>query len=135
MKRIITIFGLMLLLTGCIFQSPYKKEEFKIFFNEKLKLREELIDELKKENSINYNGVVILEDKYNEIAYNNKVSTAVCNQEECIVSFLYKPGFPDEAQYLVYTTKNEELIEEYIGKSNIGYIKIVEDNWYFVQCN
>lgn len=135
MKKIITIFTLTLLLTGCIFQSPYKTEEFKVFFNDKLKLREELIGELKKDNSINYNGIVILEEKYNEIAYNNKVFVEECNQEECTVSFLYKPGFPDEAQYLFYTTGTEELIEKYIDENTIGYVKKIQDNWYFVQCN
>ena len=49
--------------------------------------------------------------------------------------FLYKTGFPDEDQYIYYSNKDDKFIKEQIGESNIYNIKIIMDDWYFVQYN
>mgnify|MGYP003571265992 CR=1 FL=1 len=114
----------------------YESNKFIEFLNLKEELRLELIDEIRNGNvDIDENNYVIITDKYDGIAKNNNVYTLKCDEEECVVSFLYKPGFPDEDQYLYYSSKDEKLIEKNLDKSLYNYIKKVKEHWYFVQYN
>ena len=44
-------------------------------------------------------------------------------------------GFPDEEQYLYYSSADEKIIEKNLDKSLYNYIKEVKEHWYFVQYN
>ena len=50
-----------------------------------------------------------------------------------LIAFLYKAGFPDEDQYLFYSSGGQELIEENLNKSLYESITKKDENWYFVQ--
>lgn len=114
----------------------YKSNKFINFLNLKEELRLELIDEIRNGNvEIDENNYVIITNKYDGIAKNNNVYIEKCDEKECIVSFLYKPGFPDEDQYLYYSSEDEKLIEKNLDKSLYNYIKGVKSHWYFVQYN
>ena len=116
--------------------SVYKSNKFIEFLNSKEELRLELIDKIRNGNvDIDENNYVIITNKYDGIAKNNRVYIKKCDEKECIVSFLYKSGFPDEEQYLYYSSEDEKLIEKYLDKSLYNYIKEVKDHWYFVQYN
>ena len=115
---------------------PYERKEFIEFLNSKEKLRLQLIDDIKSgEINLDDNNYVIIEDKYDGVARNNSVYFEKCDEEECLVSFLYDPGFPDEDQYLFYSSEDEKLIEKNLDKSLYNYIKGVKSHWYFVQYN
>lgn len=114
----------------------YKSNKFIKFLNSKEELRLELIDEIRNGKvDIDENNYVIITNKYDGIAKNNNVYIEKCDEKECVVSFLYKPGFPDENQYLYYSSENEKLIEKNLDKSLYNYIKEVKGHWYFVQYN
>ena len=114
----------------------YKSNKFIKFLNSKEELRLELIDEIRNGKvDIDENNYVIITNKYDGIAKNNNVYIEKCDEKECVVSFLYKPGFPDENQYLYYSSEDEKLIEKNLDKSLYNYIKAVKEHWYFVQYN
>ena len=114
----------------------YKSNKFIKFLNSKEELRLELIDEIRNGKiDIDDNNYVIIVNKYDGIAKNNRVYIKKCDEKECVVSFLYKAGFPDEDQYLYYSSEDEKLIEKNLDKSLYNYIKKVKDHWYFVQYN
>lgn len=134
------IFVLLFLVIGLFIvwmNTPaYKSNKFIKFLNSKEELRLELIDEIKNGNvDIDENNYVIIAKKYDGIAKNNNVYIEKCDEKECIVSFLYKPGFPDENQYLYYSSEDEKLVEKNLDKSLYNYIKEVKEHWYFVQYN
>lgn len=105
-------------------------------FESKLELREELIEEIKRGTiTINENGLANLTEKYHDVAENNYVEVYECNNQETVISFLYNAGFPDESQYIVYSSHDEKLIENNINKSLYKYIEKIKNNWYFVQFN
>ena len=56
-------------------------------------------------------------------------------EEETLIGFLYKPGFPDEEQYIYYSNKDDKFIKDQIGESNIYNIELIINDWYFVQYN
>lgn len=115
---------------------PYERKEFIEFLNSKEKLRLQLIDDIKSGGiNLDDDNYVIIEDKYDGVARNNSVYFEKCDEEECLVGFLYDPGFPDEDQYLFYSSEGEELIEKNLDKSLYNYIKEVKEHWYFVQYN
>lgn len=114
----------------------YKSNKFIKFLNSKEELMLELIDEIRNGKiDIDENNYVIIANKYNGIAKNNYVYIEKCDEKECVVSFLYDPGFPDEDQYLYYSSEDEKLIEKNLNKSLYNYIKEVKEHWYFVQYN
>ena len=114
----------------------YKSNKFIKFLNSKEELRLELINEIRNGNvDIDEKNHVIITNKYNEIAKNNRVYIEKCDEKECVISFLYKSGFPDEEQYLYYSSEDEKLIEKYLDKSLYNYIKEVKGHWYFIQYN
>ena len=82
------------------------KNKFNKEFNELLNQREELIIKIK----------------------NN-------TEEETLIEFLYKPGLPDEDQYIYYSNKDDQFIKKQIGESNVYSIELIIDDWYFVQYN
>lgn len=113
----------------------YKSNKFIKFLNSKEELRLELIDEIRNGKvDIDENNYVIT-NKYDGIAKNNNVNTLKCDEKECVVSFLYEPGFPDEDQYLYYSSEDEKIIKKNLDKSLYNYIKEVKEHWYFVQYN
>ena len=115
---------------------PYERKEFIEFLNSKEELRLQLIDDIKSgEINLDDNNYVIIEDKYDGVARNNSVYFEKCDEEECLVSFLYDPSFLDEDQYLFYSSEDEKLIEKNLDKSLYNYIKEVKEHWYFVQYN
>ena len=114
----------------------YKSNKFIKFLNSKEELRLELIDEIRNEKvDIDEYNHVIIANKYDGIAKNNNVYIEKCDEKECVVAFLYKPGFPDEDQYLYYSSGDEKLIEKKLDKSLYSYIKEIKEHWYFVQYN
>lgn len=114
----------------------YKSNKIIKFLNSKEELRLELIDEIRNGKvDIDENNYVIITNKYDGIAKNNRVYIEKCDEKECVVSFLYKPGFPDEEQYLYYSSADEKIIEKNLDKSLYNYIKKVKEHWYFVQYN
>lgn len=115
---------------------PYERKEFIDFLNSKEELRLQLINDIKfGKTRLDENNYVVIENKYNGVANNNIVYFDKCDVKECMVSFLYEPGFPDEDQYLFYSSEGEELIEKNLDKSLYNYIKEVKEHWYFVQYN
>lgn len=134
------IFVLLVFVIGLLIvwmnTSAYKSNKFIKFLNSKEELRLELIDEIRNGKvDIDENNYVIITNKYDGIAKNNNVYIEKCDEKECVVSFLYKPGFPDENQYLYYSSEDEKLIEKNLDKSLYNYIKEVKGHWYFVQYN
>ncbi len=130
------VASLIVLFIIHISKPPYERKEFIEFLNSKEKLRLQLIDDIKSgEINLDDNNYVIIEDKYDGVARNNSVYFEKCDEEECLVSFLYDPGFPDEDQYLFYSSEDEKLIEKNLDKSLYNYIKEVKEHWYFVQYN
>lgn len=126
----IILIGLAGVYTTCTAQ---KKYELNKFINSKEELRMQLIEDLKEGKiNIDENYKLIISKKYKGIAKNNYVRSERCDNEECVVAFLYSPGFPDEGQYLYYSSGGEKLIEKY-DKDLIDYIKKIKKSWYFVQ--
>ena len=83
-----------------------------------------MIDDIKSEKtSLDDNNYVIIDDKYDGVAKKNRVFFKKCDEEECLISFLYESGFPDENQYLFYSSEDEKLIEKNVDKSLYDYIK------------
>lgn len=127
------IAGLYLL---CAIMELVDKNKLKKEFNELLKSREELILKIKN-NEIEldeYNFAKIPEE-YSQVATNSKVRVLINTEEETLIGFLYKAGFPDEEQYIYYSNQDDKFIKEQIGESNIYNIEIIIDDWYFVQYN
>ena len=114
----------------------YKSNKFIEFLNLKEELRLQLIDDIKKGKvEIDENNYVIISNKYDGIAKNNNVFIEKCDEGECLIAFLYEPGFPDEDQWLYYSSEDEKLIENNVNKSLYNYIEKVKEHWYFVQYN
>ena len=112
------------------------KNKFNKDFNELLKLREELIIKIKNnEIELDEYKYAKLPNEYVQVARNSKVRVLINTEEETLIGFLYKPGFPDEDQYIYYSNKDDKFIKEQIGESNIYNIEIIIDDWYFVQYN
>ncbi|MBQ9854454.1 MAG: hypothetical protein IJO57_05430 [Bacilli bacterium] len=112
------------------------KNKFNKEFNELLNLRKELIIKIKN-NEIEFDEYKFakLSEEYEQVAANSKVSILMNTEEETLIGFLYKPGFPDEDQYIYYSNKDDKFIKEQIGKSNVYSIEIIIDDWYFVRYN
>lgn len=141
MKKIMTIFIALLIipflfmLFALIIQLE-NQEKLKQNFQDKLALREELIEKIDaNEIKIDENNNAILTEKYYGLALNNYVHIFVCNEEEKVIEFYYGAGFPDEAQSIFYSSKGEELIKKYVKEHLYAYIEKIEDNWYLVQYN
>lgn len=130
------VASLIVLFIIHVSKPPYERKEFIEFLNSKEELRLQLIDDIKSGKTIlDDNNYVVIEDKYDGVARNNSVYFEKCDEKECVVSFLYAPGFPDEDQYLFYSSEDEKLIEKNLDKSLYNYIKEVKEHWYFVQYN
>lgn len=128
---LILIVAIVILIMHCL-----KNKQFKDFFYGKRAVRENLILDLKNEKiKVDDNNIVILSDKYNNLAENNYIKVFNCDNEECLVSFLYKAGFPDEDVYVIYSSTDDELIKKYIDKNLYKFIKKIDNNWYLVQYN
>ena len=113
-----------------------KDENLKKDFESKKYLREELIEQIaSNEIKIDENNNVILIEKYFGIAEHDYVHVFVCDDEEKVIEFYYDAGFPDEAQSIFYSSKDDELIKKYVEEYLYAYIEKIEDNWYFVQYN
>ena len=137
MKKILKLLFLILIIVLVILMMNYlKNKQFKDFFYNKKTIRENLILDLKNEKiKVDDNNIVILSDKYNNLAENNFIRVFRCDNEECLVSFLYKAGFPDEDVYVIYSSTDDELIKKYIDKNLYKFIKRIDNNWYLVQYN
>ncbi len=72
---------------------------------------------------------------YFGLSVDNKVCCLINDNSRLLVAFLYKKGFPDEDQYLFYSSNGEALIKEKVDKDYYQYIEKIVDNWYFVQFN
>ena len=137
MKKILKLLFLILIIVLVILIMNYlRNKQFKDFFYNKKAIRENLILDLKNEKiKVDDNNMVILSDKYNNLAENNYIRVFNCDNEECLVSFLYKAGFPDEDVYVIYSSTDDELIKKYIDRSFYKFIKKLDNNWYLVQYN
>ena len=137
MKKILKLLFLILIIVLVILMMNYlKNKQFKDFFYNKKAIRENLILDLKNEKiKVDDNNMVILLDKYNYLAENNYIRVFNCDNEECLVSFLYKAGFPDEDVYVIYSSTDDELIKKYIDRSFYKFIERIDNNWYLVQYN
>ena len=76
-----------------------------------------------------------LQEEYGQVAANSKVRVLMNTEEEILIGFLYKPGFPDEDQYIYYSNKDDKFIKDQIGESNVYSVEIIMNDWYFVQYN
>ena len=113
-----------------------QKRKLKDDFESTLELREEVINKIKsKEIKVDENGNSVITKEYYGVSDNNYVRIFVSNDEETVIAFLYESGFPDEAQYIVYSSNNDKLIKKYINESLYSYIEKIENNWYFIQYN
>lgn len=127
------IVGLYLI---CAIMEFVDKNKLKKEFNELLKPREELILKIKNnEIELDEYNFAKLPEEYNQVAANSKVRVLMNTEEETLIGFLYKTGFPDEEQYIYYSNQDDKFIKEQIGESNIYNIEIIMDDWYFVQYN
>ena len=132
---IITFFiaGLYLL---CAVMEHIDKNKFNKDFNELLNQRKELIIKIKNnEIELDEYKFAKLPEEYVQVAANSKVRVLMNTEEETLIGFLYKPGFPDEDQYIYYSNKDDKFIKEQIGENNVYSIEIIMDDWYFVQYN
>ena len=127
------IVGLYLI---CAIMELVDKNKLKKEFNGLLNLREELILKIKNNQiELDEYNFAKLSEEYNQVAANSKVRVLMNTEEETLIGFLYKTGFPDEDQYIYYSNKDDKFIKEQIGESNIYNIEIIMDDWYFVQYN
>lgn len=136
-KKIIKLLFFILVISMIVLIINYiQNKQFTDFFYDKKETRENLILDLKNSKiNIDKNNKVVLTKKYNNLAENNYIDVFKCDNEECVVAFLYKAGFPDEDKFIVYTSKDDELIKKYIDKGLYHHMKKIDDNWYLVQCN
>ena len=112
------------------------KNKFNKEFNALLGLREELIIKIKNnEIQLDEYKFAKLPEEYKRVAKNGRVRVFVNDIENTLIGFLYRPGFPDEDQYIFYTTNDDKFIKEQIGVSLIYNIEKITENWYFVQYN
>lgn len=133
---IIIAFFIVGLYTLFAIMEHIDKNKFNKDFNELLKLREEIIIKIKNnEIELDEYKFAKLPEEYNQIATNGKVRILMNTEEETLIGFLYKPGFPDEDQYIYYSNKDDKFIKEQIGESNVYSIEEIIDDWYFVQYN
>ena len=112
------------------------KNKFNKEFNELLSQREKLILKIKN-NEIEFDdyNFVKLPEEYKQVATNGRVRVLRNTEEETLIGFLYKSGFPDEEQYIYYSNKDTEFIKEELGENNVYDIEKIIVNWYFVQYN
>lgn len=112
------------------------KNKFNKEFNALLGLREELIIKIKNnEIQLDEYKFAKLPEEYKRVAKNGRVRVFVNDIENILIGFLYRPGFPDEDQYIFYTTNDDKFIKEQIGVSLIYNIEKITEDWYFVQYN
>jgi len=137
MKKVLILLMIAYFIVMGIFMVSKKEENnFKNDFESKLNLRKEIIEKIKnKEIEIDENGNAVINEEYYGISDSNNVHIFVCNNEETVIAFLYESGFPDESQYIVYSSNDDKLIKKYIDSSLYSYIEKIEDNWYFAQYN
>ena len=139
MKKMMIIFIVLLIIPFLFILFALRiqlenQEKFKQNFQDKLALREELIEKIDaNEIKIDENNNAILTEKYHGVALNNYVHIFVCNEKEKVIEFYYDAGFPDEAQSIFYSSKDEELIKKYVKEHLYAYIEKIKDNWYLVQ--
>jgi len=137
MKKILFLLIIAYFIAIGIFMfEKIQKRKLKNDFESSLELREEFINKIKsKEIKVDENGNAVITEEYYGISDNNYVHIFVNTDEETVIAFLYKSGFPDEAQYIVYSSSDDKLIKKYIASSLYSYIEKIEDNWYFAQYN
>ena len=105
-------------------------------FNKLLNQREKLIIKIRNnEIELDEYKFAKLSEEYKQVATNGRVRVLMNTEEETLIGFLYKPGFPDEDQYIYYSNKDDKFIKEQIGESNVYSIEEIIDDWYFVQYN
>lgn len=137
MKKVLILLAIAYFIVIGIFMFDKSREiKLKNDFESKLNLREEIIEKIKNnEIEVDENGNAVITEEYYGISDNDYVHIFVCNNEETVIAFLYKSGFPDESQYIVYSSSDDKLIKKYVDKSLYSYIEKIENNWYFVQYN
>ena len=137
MKNLLVFFTIIILVfAGFYLIDFYNERNLITDFNLKLEKREDVIEKIKfKTLLLDENNNVILSDDYSDIAVNNYIHVFIFDEDEKLLSFLYKPGFPDEDQYIFYSSNGIQLIQKYVAESMYCEIKKIKDNWYFVQYN
>lgn len=137
MKKVLILLAIAYFIVIGIFMFDKNRErKFKNDFESKLNLREEIIEKIRNnEIEVDENGNTVITEEYYGISDNDYVHIFVCNNEETVIAFLYKSGFPDESQYIVYSSNDDKLIKKHVDKSLYSYIEKIENNWYFVQYN
>ena len=137
MKKIFIIVGAIIFI-GVIAIISNSFNSIKIKRNIELKkaLREELMGKITdNEMTVDENGRVLLTEGYNNIAVNNYVRIFICNREEKVVAFLYRAGFPDNEQYIFYSSSDEQLIKKYVQEYKYETIEKIDDHWFLVAYN
>lgn len=133
---IIIVFFIVVIYVLFAIMERIDKNIFNKEFDELLNLREELIMKIKdKEIELDEYKFAKLPEEYKQVATNGKIRVLINTEDETLIGFLYKSGFPDEDQYIYYSNKDSEFLKEQIGESNIYNIEIIIDDWYFVQYN
>lgn len=137
MKKVLILLAMAYFIVIGIFMFDKSRErKLKNDFESKLNLREEIIEKIRNnEIEVDENGNAVITEEYYGISDNDYVHIFVCNNQETVIAFLYKSGFPDESQYIVYSSNDDKLIKKYVDKSLYSYIEKIENNWYFVQYN
>ena len=137
MKKIFIIVG-VIIFVGVIVIISNSFNSIKIKRNIELKkaLREELMGKITdNEMAVDENGRVLLTEEYNNISVNNYVRIFICNREEKVVAFLYRAGFPDNEQYIFYSSSDEQLIKKYVQEYKYETIEKIDDHWFLVAYN
>lgn len=105
-------------------------------FNSKFEKRIELVEKIKiGEIEVEENNQINVPSEYEGLADNDYIYVYLNEDNKILIAFLYKAGFPDEDQYLFYSSGGQELIEENLNKSLYESITKKDENWYFVQFN
>lgn len=133
---IIMAFFIIGIYVLCAVMECIEKNKFNNDFESLVELREELITKIKNnEIELDEYKFAKLPEEYTQLATNGKVRVLMNTEEETLIGFLYRTGFPDEEQYIYYSNKDEKFIKEQIGEINVYNIEIIIDDWYFVQYN
>ena len=137
MKKVLILLALAyFIVIGIFIFDKNRERKLKNDFESKLNLREEIIEKIRNnEIEVDENGNAVITEEYHGISDNDYVHIFICNNEETVIAFLYKSGFPDESQYIVYSSNDDKLIKKHVDKSLYSYIEKIENNWYFVQYN
>lgn len=137
-KDFIYLISIIILIILTVFFFKYNPAKIKkeYDFNSKLEKRIELIEKIKLGAiEVEENKEIKLPSEYVGLADNDSIYVYLNEADETLIAFLYKAGFPDEAQYLFYSSGGQKLIEENVDKSLYKVITKKDENWYFVQFN